>query len=105
MEIYLANAMGDSVDDVSIHDIQKAIAGIQEMDDEHSAFWVSIVGKEETVLETHNDLMVTGIFPLPGSGAEDIRKKQMKNWTEVEQLYALFLEQNFDAVKSMLSEP
>jgi hypothetical protein len=27
------------------------------------------------------------------------------DWTEVEQLYALFLEQNFDAVKSMLSEP
>ena len=105
MESYLANAMGDSVDDVSLHDIQKAIAGIQEIDDEHGAFWVSIIGKEETVLETHNDLMVIGIFPLPGSGAEDIRKKQMKNWTEVEQLYALFLEQNFDAVKSMLSEP
>ena len=48
--------------------------------------------------------MVIGIFPLPGSGAEYIRKKQMKNWTEVEQLYALFLEQNFDAVKSRLSE-
>src|ERR1700722_8134255 len=104
MESYLANAMGDSVDDVSLQDIQKAIVDIQEMDNEHGAFWVSIVGEEETVLETHKDLMVIGAFPPSEPGDKGIRKR-MKSWAEVEQLYALYLDQKFDAVKSILSEP
>jgi hypothetical protein len=104
MESYLANAMGDSVDNVSLHDIQRAIADIQEMDEEHGAFWVSIVEEEETVLETQKDLTVIGIFQPSEPGDKGIRK-QMKNWAEVERLYALFLDQNFDAVKKILSEP
>ena len=104
MESYLANAMGDSVDDVSFRDIQKAIVDIQEMDDEHGAFWVSIVDQEETVLETHKDLLVIGMFQPSEPGDKGIRK-QMRNWAEVEKLYALFLDQKFDAVKAILSEP
>ena len=54
--------MGDSVDYVALQDVKKAIVDIQEMDDEHGAFWVSIVDEDETVLETHKDLMVIGAF-------------------------------------------
>ena len=101
MESYLQLAAGDSVDAVSLKDVQNAIAAIREMDDEHGAFWVGIIEEDETVLETHKDLTVIGIFPQ--IGGQEIRA-QMPNWTEVELLYTLFLDCNFEAVKSILNK-
>jgi len=100
METYLATAWGDSVDAVSFKDIQNTIAATREMDDEHGAFWVAIVEDHETVLETQKDLTVTGIFPQTG---EQIRA-QMKTWAEVEGLYALLLDGNFEEVKDALNK-
>ncbi len=101
MESYLQLASGESFDAVSHQDIQYAIAATKEMDDEHGAFWVGIIEEEETVLETHKDLTVIGIFPQ--SGGEEIRL-QLQNWIEVEQLYSLFLDRNFEAVKDLLNK-
>ena len=101
METYLQWASGDSLDAVSLQDIQNAIAAIKELDDEHGAFWVGMIEEEEIVLETHKDLTVIGIFPQ--SGGEEI-SRQLRNWSEVEHLYTLFLDCNFEVVKSILTK-
>ncbi|MBN8851734.1 MAG: hypothetical protein BGO55_05485 [Sphingobacteriales bacterium 50-39] len=100
MDSYLQLASGDSAEAVSLRDIQNAIKTIREMDDEHGAFWVGIIEDDEIVLETHKDLTVIGF--LPGMDGQEIRAR-MPNWIEVEQLYTLFLDQKFDAVKSILN--
>ena len=42
--------------------INKAIEDIQLMDDEHGAFWVSIITDNENVIQVDKDLSVSVIF-------------------------------------------
>jgi hypothetical protein len=98
-EAYLGTAWGDSVDNPTIQDVRNAILETIKMDDEHGAFWVSNGDEEETVLETHKDLSVIGIFPGP---SEQQIKSKVNNWNEVEELYEVFLSEDFDQVKASL---
>lgn len=88
-----------------MQDIKDAIAAIQKIEDEHGAFFVGFYDEEDPTLETNNELQVPGMFPRPETGDEDILKKQMKGWAEVENLYALLLDRSFDAVRAILAVP
>ena len=56
MENYLQRAWSDVQENVAIDDIKDAIVEIQEMDDEHGVFWVSIGDEEEAILEVDKDI-------------------------------------------------
>ena len=95
MDSYLHMAIGESIDSVTPEDIRKAILAIKAMDEEHGAFWVVMEADGEIVLETHNDLILIGLF-----SSKEIRA-QLSSWADVEQIYILFLESNFAQVKSI----
>ncbi|MBE9600746.1 hypothetical protein [Pedobacter sp. MC2016-24] len=97
MESYLEKAWGESIDNVRITDVITAITETLNMDDEHGAFWVGVVEHEETVLETDKDLCVVGIFT---DGTEI--KAKFANRKQVEGLYQLLLDLEFEQVKEIL---
>jgi hypothetical protein len=99
-EAYLQRGWGDTIENITMEDVQLAIAEIIETDKEHGAFWVGILDGDEIVLETNKDLTVVGIFP--GETEPEI-EGQFKSWIEIEDLYQVFLTKNFDKVKAMLA--
>ena len=100
-ETYLQKAWGDTIDNVTIDDIKVAISETIEMDDEHSAFWVAIIEDEESILETHKDLIVIGSFPTK---QEEEIKAKFNSWNEIEVLYHQFLATEYDSViKTLLA--
>ncbi len=98
-ETYLATAWGDSVDNVVIKDIKHAIADTLKTDDEHGAFWVIIINENEFVLEAHRDMTVIGSFA--GDPKDDISMK-CSTWSQVEDLFATFLDGEIGKVKEIL---
>lgn len=56
IENYIQYAGGYQKDNINETDIEKAIADIQRMDDEHGAFWVSVTTNDENVIEVNKDL-------------------------------------------------
>ncbi len=62
------------------------------MDDEHGAFWVSVVTDDKNVIETNKDLSRSIIL----QGQET--KYQALEWTEVEEFYNLLLLEKFDEI-------
>lgn len=98
-ENYLQKAWGDSIDNITINDIKDAIKETLAMDDEHGAFWVSIIINEENVLEMNKNLEVVGIFE---DNNDSHYKRKFKNIDEIISIYELFLAEDFDQVKSIL---
>ena len=91
-ENYIQYLAGYSKENISIEDIKIALAAILQMDEEHGAFWVSVIKNEENILEVHKDLSVIGIFE------EDLNKQYRKlceNIQEVEGLFSLLLNEEF----------
>ncbi|KIC61871.1 hypothetical protein [Chryseobacterium taiwanense] len=98
-ENYLQKAWGDSIDNITINDIKDAINETLAMDDEHGAFWVSIIINDENVLEMNKNLEIVGIF----EDNNDIHyKRKFKNIDEIISIYESFLAEDFDQVKSIL---
>jgi hypothetical protein len=93
MENYIQYAGGYQKDDIDENDNKKAIADIQQMDDEHGAFWVAVTADDENVIEVNRDLSLTAIF----DGTET--KYKADNWKEVEELYNLLLAGEFDLIR------
>jgi hypothetical protein len=91
-ENYIQYAGGYQKDNIDGTDIVKAIVDIQLMDDEHGAFWVSVITDDENVIETNKDLSLSIIL----QGQET--KYQALEWTEVEELYSLLLFEKFDEI-------
>ena len=98
---YLQKAWGDSVDNVTIEDVKVAIAEMQNMNEEHGAFWVGICNDEESILETNKDLSVVGNF---ADEPDKEIKAIFKTWTDIENAYRYFLSGDFDKVKAILIE-
>jgi hypothetical protein len=92
-ENYLQRAWSDSIDNINIEDVKIAIAELKEMDDEHGAFWVSVIKNDENVIEVNKDLTITIIF----EEREPINAK-LNSWEEVIDLYRLLLDQKFDDI-------
>lgn len=91
-ETYIQYAAGYQKDNIVLSDIEKAIKDIQEMDEEHGAFWVSIITDDENVIETNKDLTLSIIM----DGEES--KFKAKDWTEVKELYGLLLNKDFEQI-------
>lgn len=84
-----------------MQDIETALADLQSMDDEHGAFWVSVIKEEENVLEVHKDLSVVGIFEVD---ANKQYFKQCKDVDEIKQLYSLLLNEDFEELKFAITK-
>ncbi|MEO6684585.1 MAG: hypothetical protein ABIN24_01415 [Dyadobacter sp.] len=101
-ETYLQTSWGESIDDVTMEDIEEIIAETIESEEEPASFWVGIFkGNSEIILEAHKDLTVVGT--LEDDENEEI-KAQFKTWAEIEDLYKLFLAKDFDQVASILKK-
>ena len=91
-ENYIQYASGYQKDNIDETDIAKAIADIKLMDDEHGAFWVSVITDDENVIEVNKELTLSLIF----EGQET--KHRAKDWKEVSELYGLLLNEKFDEI-------
>lgn len=95
-ENYIQYAGGFQKDNIDEADIVKAISDIQLMDDEHGAFWVSVITDDENVIEVNKDLSLSVIF----EGQET--KYHAIDWKEVTELYKLLLLEKFDEIASRI---
>lgn len=91
-ENYIQYAGGYQKENIDEMDIVKAISDIQLMDDEHGAFWVSVITDDENVIEVDKDLSLFVIF----EGQQT--QYQAKDWNEVTELYKLLLLEKFDVI-------
>ena len=100
-ENYLQKVWGDNLDNVDINDIKEAIKETLKMDDEHGAFWVSIMIEGENVLEMHKNFDVIGVF----EDNENLQyKRNFKNINEIISLFEIFLTEDFTHVKTILKK-
>lgn len=95
-ENYIQYAGGYQKDNIGEKDIVKAIKDIQLMDDEHGAFWVSVITNDENMIEVNKNLSLSIIFE------EQETKYQALDWNEVEELYKLLLLEKFDEITSRI---
>jgi hypothetical protein len=99
MENYLQRAWSDALDNVGIDEIKEAIAELQDIDDEHGAFWVSVVEEEETILEVDKNMKMVAIF---SGDVENPVIKKVNTWDEVLSLYKLLLEEDFENLRTKM---
>lgn len=89
---------GYQKDNIDLSNIEKAIHDIQYMDDEHGAFWVSVVVDDyENVIEANKSLTVWIQIE------DESYDYQAPNWNEVQMLYELLLNGQFDEIKEMVN--
>ncbi|AZB26440.1 hypothetical protein EG339_18540 [Chryseobacterium bernardetii] len=96
IENYIQYAGGYQKDNIGEKDIVKAIKDIQLMDDEHGAFWVSVITDNEHVIEVNKNLSLSVIFE------EQETRYQAIDWEEVAELYKLLLLEKFDEIASRI---
>jgi hypothetical protein len=99
-KFWIEKGWGDQVDNVTIDDIKIAIQETINMDDEHGAFWSGNYDNEY-ILEIHKDL---SLFFVMGEDPSDQMRKKLSSWTEVERLYQLFINSNYEQIKIELTE-
>ncbi|MFV0143626.1 MULTISPECIES: hypothetical protein [Empedobacter] len=98
IENYIQYLGGYNKDNIVFSDIEKAIIEINETDDEHGVFWVSVISDDdfENVIETSKSLDLIITFDEIGI------KYKAKDWNEVKELYKLLLEEKFDLIKAQI---
>lgn len=101
MESYIQYAAGYNKENVSENDINKAIEDVQKMDDEHGAFWISVITDNENIIEVNKSLLVK--FILEPENDKEI-KYQANNWDEVKNFYLLLIEIRFDDIKRLINK-
>lgn len=92
-ESYIQYADGYQKDDINESDIEKAIKDIQLVDEEHGAFWVSVITDEENVIEVNKALSLFILFEGHGT------RYQAIDWNEVKEFYQLLLLKKFNEIK------
>lgn len=95
-ENYIQYAGGYNKDNINFSDIEQAIIDLKLMDEEHCAFWVSVITEDENVIET--DKYLNLVFK-----GEQTNYKA-KNWEEVKEFYKLLLNEKFELIKQKISE-
>lgn len=97
---YIQYAAGYEKEDVKPEDIKKAIQDLQEMDEEHGAFWVSVMSNknDEFVIQTNKDKVITLIQ------GEAETKLSCDSWLEVEEIFNLQINKEFDKVISRVKK-
>ena len=90
---YLQKAWTDPIANPTINDVQTAVAEIQQMDEEHGAFWVA-TDEEDIVLEIQKDLSITMVLC-----GEICRQSKCANWKQAEELYQFLINGEYDKLK------
>jgi len=90
---YIQYAAGYNKDVVTIEDIDKAIKDVQEMDDEHGAFWISVLEEndEEYIIEVSKELKISVIY-----GEKIGIHYKSQNWDETRNILKLHIDRKFD---------
>lgn len=98
IENYIQYLEGYNKDNITFSDIEKAIIEINETDDEHGIFWVSVISDDdcENVIETSKSLDLIITFNEIGT------MYKAKDWNEVKDLYKLLLDEKFDLIKAKI---
>lgn len=94
---YIQYAGGYNKEDVNSNDITKALEDIKKMDQEHGAFWISMLNEEdeEMVIEVNKDLNLSLIF-----GEEEFQY-QSQNFEEIKSILELHINKEFDKIKAI----
>ncbi len=94
---YIQYAGGYNKEDVNSNDIVKALEDIKKMDEEHGAFWISILNEEdeEMVIEVNKDLNLSLIF------GEEEYQYQSQNFEEIKSILELHIDKEFEKIKSI----
>lgn len=99
MENYLQELSGESYDNVTIFDIENALKKLLTIDEEHGAFWVSVLDPEENILEIDKSYKIIGIFQ---DDHEIQYEKQLNDFEQAMILFDLLLKKEFDEIKKHL---
>ncbi|MEQ8473165.1 MAG: hypothetical protein RIC35_18360 [Marinoscillum sp.] len=97
---YIQCADGFDKDDITLEDVDRALKALQNMDDEHGAFWVSVYGAEteEMVLEIYKSLKLFGNF---GNKSLAI---QLTSFEKSKPYFNLLLAGEIDKLKERMNE-
>lgn len=90
---YIQYASGYEKEDVQPQDISKAIKDLQGMDDEHGAFWISVLKDDVEFVIQVNKLKTMTL--IEGELETDLA---CENWAEVEEIYNLQIANELDNV-------
>ena len=96
-ESYIQYLAGYQKDNVDLNDIKKAIADVQEVDEEHGVFWVSVITDDENVIEVNKEKKLSFIF----QGEES--RYHAKDWYEVIELFTLLINEEFEVIKKKIT--
>lgn len=96
MENYLQRAWSDVQENVAIEDIKDAIAEIQEMDDEHGVFWLSIGDDEENILEIDKEMKMIAIF---SDDPEHPISKKFNTWEHALCAFEILLKGDLESLR------
>lgn len=93
---YIQYVGGYNKEDVNSYDIAKALEDIKKMDEEHGAFWISMLNEqdEEMIIEVNKDLNLSLIF-----GEEEFQY-QSQNFEETKTILELHINKEFEKIKS-----
>ncbi len=98
---YIQYAAGYDKENVTIEDIDKAITDVQEMDEEHGAFWISILmdNDEEYVIEVNKRQKVSVMF-----GEKIVIQYDSQDWNEVKHILELHIDKKFDDIITIVKK-
>ena len=98
---YIQYAAGYDKENVTIEDIDKAINDVQKMDDEHGAFWISMLEEndEEYVIEVNKGLKISVMY-----GEKIDFQYNSPNWDEIKDILKLHIDRKFDDIISMMKK-
>jgi len=98
---YIQYAAGYDKENVTIKDIDKAIKDVQEMDEEHGAFWISILmdNDEEYVIEVNKRQKVSVMY-----GEKIDIQYDSQDWNEVKHILKLHIDKKFDDIITIVNK-
>ena len=98
---YIQYAAGYDKENVTIEDIDKAIKDVKEMDEEHEAFWISILmdNDEEYVIEVNKRRKVSVMY-----GEKIDIQYESQDWNEVNHILKLHIEKKFDDIITIVKK-
>ena len=98
---YIQYAAGYDKENVTIEDIDKAIKDVQVMDEEHGAFWISILmdNDEDYIIEVNKRQKVSVMY-----GEKIDIQYESQNWNEVKHILKLHIDKKFDDIITMIKK-
>ena len=100
-ESYIQYAGGYNKEDVNNSDIQKALSDLKVMDEEHGAFWISMLveNDEEFIIEVNKNLNLSLIY-----GENKENNYQAKNYEEARKILELHIKKEFEKIDEIVKK-